>query len=239
MPKFTINLLSTMGLIVLFCAGCTPSTLTNSGGEELPNSRSGGAVSGNAIRFSLPQQPPPINGSWHITSQNCLATFSQEGTKLMGSGNEGPAEDGRGPFILENGKLEGMKVYFDQKFTGDPSKRPIGHSGYLSFHYSPRYKGWMMEGQKDWNHGPLLAGATCNYWYAWKGIDDFDWAGNGHLFTTLSYPSEQIHCQAADPGERIFIPKQPPLLSWSRCGNVFRLHGRSGDSRCYEAIVRR
>jgi hypothetical protein len=187
----TVTSLIAMGVLVLLCAGCS---------------------GGNGNQFSLPQQPPPIEGDWHLSSRDCLVKFAQEGTKLTGSGLEA-GTDGRGPFMIENGKVEGTNVHFDQKFTRDSSGSASGCSGVLSFHDSPRYKGWMMEGIVD---GPgLLQGLTC--WYAWKGIpkDEFRWAGA--IFSSAGEhqgPNRlQGDYQTVGDSDRILVPQQQPLLS--------------------------
>lgn len=167
-------------------------------------------ASADPVQISISKQPPSLEGTWYIDSPNHQITFSQNGSKLTGFGDES-GSSGRGHFVLEDGKVEGLQVQFYEKFA---KKSPAGRPRYkdgnffrgnLAYHHAPNYKGWMLEGVTN---SLELQGVTS--WYAWKGLEagEFCWPVGDFCQAT-----NRLQSKIGAAGDRIIIPKQPPSLS--------------------------
>lgn len=110
---------------------------------------SGGHSSGGGLDAALnPNATPAINGDWKVTyvygdnTYDSLITFAQQGRALSGSG-----EDSAGPFLIQNGVVDGKTVKFTKKYAdADPSKKPVVYTGELEWEDDEDYKGWTMGG---------------------------------------------------------------------------------------------
>lgn len=134
-------ILATAALLV--CGGCAKINLSKPAGSA--SATTGGHSSSPVDTKS----PPPIEGDWQVTfgvGENFFdsnVVFSQQGAALAGKG-----QDQGGPFMIQNGSVNGTKVHFQKKYLGTDmmGKEPVDYDGDLEYSNDPDYQGWKISG---------------------------------------------------------------------------------------------